>query len=226
MSNRKQKVKVHRTYSSWQNFFYWVLQGSILRSLLFKICLCDLSSCTDNTTPYNVNLTQELVINKLEEKSSIILKRFKKNYVKLSTQQTFDGLQDVLKRSSRHVLKRSSTRLQRNNFLSSKTSWRCPEDILKTSWKTKNFYAEDALKTSWRHVLKTSGDMSWRRLEDMSWRLPKDMSWKHLQDDLDTKKWGYLYLTNLNVCAYKKSTFHKSISDESKENPKSLIRTQ
>ena len=122
MSNRKQKVKVHRTYSSWQKIFYWVLQGSILRSLLFKICLCDLSSCTDNTTPYNVNLTQELVINKLEEKSSIIFKRFKKNCVKLSIQQTFDGLLDVLKRSSKHVLKRSSTRLQRNNFLSSKTS--------------------------------------------------------------------------------------------------------
>ena len=38
------------------------------------------------------------------------------------TQQTFAGLQDVFKTSSRHVLKTSSTRLQRNNFTSSKTS--------------------------------------------------------------------------------------------------------
>ena len=38
------------------------------------------------------------------------------------TQQTFVGLEDVLKMSSRHVLKTSSTRLQRNNFTSSKTS--------------------------------------------------------------------------------------------------------
>ena len=37
------------------------------------------------------------------------------------SQQTFVGLQDVLKTSSRHVLKTSSTRLQRNNFTSSKT---------------------------------------------------------------------------------------------------------
>ena len=37
------------------------------------------------------------------------------------SQQTFVGLQDVLKTSSRHVLKASSTRLQRNNFTSSKT---------------------------------------------------------------------------------------------------------
>ena len=37
-------------------------------------------------------------------------------------QQTFVDLQDVLKTSSRHVLKTFSTRLQRNNFTSSKTS--------------------------------------------------------------------------------------------------------
>ena len=32
------------------------------------------------------------------------------------------------------------------------------EDILKTSWKTKNCYAEDILKMSWKQVLK----MSWK----------------------------------------------------------------
>ena len=42
--------------------------------------------------------------------------------VSIISQQTFVGLQDVLKTSSRHVLKTSSTRLQRNNFTSSKTS--------------------------------------------------------------------------------------------------------
>ena len=42
--------------------------------------------------------------------------------VKDLTQQTFVGLQDVWKMSSRHVLKTSSTRLQRNSFLSSNTS--------------------------------------------------------------------------------------------------------
>ena len=57
---------------------------------------------------------------------------------------------------SKGVLKASSTRLQRNNFLYSKTSWRRLEDILqdvlKTSSKKRNCYAEDVL----RHVLKTS----------------------------------------------------------------------
>ena len=42
--------------------------------------------------------------------------------VSIISQQTFVGLQDVLKTSSRHVLKTSSTRLQRNNFTPSKTS--------------------------------------------------------------------------------------------------------
>ena len=92
----------------------------------------------------------------------------------------------------------SSTRLQRNNFTSSKTSWRCLEDILqdifKTSWKTKNCYAEDALKTSWRHVLKTS----WRHVLKMSWRHILQTSWRHYGDKQKTY-WGYLYLTNLNV---------------------------
>ena len=45
----------------------------------------------------------------------------------------------VSKTSLRHVFKMSSRRLQCNNVSSSKTSW-----------KTKNCYAEDVLKTSWR----------------------------------------------------------------------------
>ena len=62
----------------------------------------------------------------------------------------------VLKMSSRHVLKTSSTRLQRNNFSSSKT---------KTSRKTKNCYAKDVFKTSWGHVLKKS----WRQTKCLLW---------------------------------------------------------
>ena len=40
------------------------------------------------------------------------------HYFKNYSQQTFVGLQDVLKTSSRYVLKTSSTRLQHNNFSS------------------------------------------------------------------------------------------------------------
>ena len=57
-----------------------------------------------------------------EGKSVVAEKFIRKLITKIYTQQTFVGLQDVLKISSRHVLKMCSTRLQRNNFTSSKTS--------------------------------------------------------------------------------------------------------
>ena len=135
----------------------------------------------------------------------------KKNFMKFwknmafswnPSQQTFVRLEDVLKMYSRHVLKTSSSRLQRDNFTTSKTSWRHLakmswgrlEDFLKASWKTKNCYAEDVLKTSWRHALKTS----WRHVLKMSWRHVLKTSWRHYGDKQNTY-WGYLYLTNLNV---------------------------
>ena len=79
------------------------------------------------------------------------------------TQQTFVGLQNVFKTSSRrlHVLKTSSVRLQRNNFSSFRTSSRRLAKAMKTSS---------------------------RRLEDISWRRLEDMSWKCLQKVLETNK--------------------------------------
>ena len=87
--------------------------------------------------------------------------------------------------SSRHVLKTSSTRLQRNNFTSSKTSWRLfqdlSQDVLKTSWRRLGRRKIVALKTSSRRL----EDMSWRGLEDMSWRRLEGISWRRLQDDVE-----------------------------------------
>ena len=69
----------------------------------------------------------------------------------IPTQQTFVGLQDLLKTSSRHGLRTSSKRLQRNNFLSSKTSSGRLEDVLQT-------HPEDVLKTSgyWAYLYLTN----------------------------------------------------------------------
>ena len=72
------------------------------------------------------------------------------------------------------------------------------QDVLKTSRKTKNCYAEDVLKTPWRHVLKTSWNhvlmTSWRH----SWRCLENMSWRHYEDKQNTY-WRNVYPTNLNV---------------------------
>ena len=76
----------------------------------------------------------------------------------------------ILKTPSTHLEDMSWRRLQ---HVLSVTILRLPrrlEDVLKTSWKTKNCYAEDVLKTSWRHY-----------------------------GDKQNTYWGYLYLTNLNV---------------------------
>ena len=86
--------------------------------------------------------------------------------------------QDVFKTSSGHVLKASSTRLQRNNFPSSKTSWR---SLAKTFWRLLEDLMQDGLKTSWRREI-VSLKTSWRRLENMSWRCLEDMTWRRLED--------------------------------------------
>ena len=74
-----------------------VPQGSILGPLLFNIFLCDLfyflegtdiANYADDTTPYNVNSTQELVINELEKTFSILLKWFNNNYMKVNSYES------------------------------------------------------------------------------------------------------------------------------------------
>ena len=81
LSNRKQRVKVNDTYSSWKDIFYGVPQGSILGPLLFNIHLCDLfyfleeldiASYADDTAIYTVNEKKDLVISTLETSSSLL----------------------------------------------------------------------------------------------------------------------------------------------------------
>ena len=107
-----------------------------------------------------------------------------------TSQKTFIGLEDVLKTPS--------TRLQRINFTSSKTSWRRLEYFLKTSCK-------DVLKTSWRRL----EDMSWRRLEDMSWRCLEDMSWRPLKNFMETNK-----IFTGDICTTLKRIQNALISDD------------
>ena len=87
------------------------------------------------------------------------------------------------------------------------------EDVLKTSWKTKNCYAEDVLKTSWRHVLKTS----WRHVLKTSWRHILKTSWRHYGEKQNTY-WG----SNKSKYVSNKTIFHKFISGNSKANPKCI----
>ena len=100
----------------------------------------------------------------------------------------------------------SSKRLQRNNFSSSKTSWRRLQDILKTSWNTKNCYAEDVLKTSLRHVLR----MPWRHVLKTSWRHVLKTSWRQTKSLLGKS------VSKKSKSVFDTSMSHISISDKSR----------
>ena len=109
---------------------------------------------------------------------------------------------------SKHVLvlKTSSTRLQRNNFSSSKTSWKRLQDV---SQRRKIV----SLKTSSRRL----EDISWKRLEELSWRRLEDMSWRPYREKQNTY-WG----CNKSKYISDKSIFLKSVSGNSKANPKRI----
>ena len=91
LSNRKQRTKINSSYSSWQDILFAVHQGSILRPLLFNICLIDLFftiedtdivSYADDNTPYMGSDTIEGIIQSLEEVSKKLFKWFDDNLMK------------------------------------------------------------------------------------------------------------------------------------------------
>ena len=108
-------------------------------------------------------------------------------------QQTFFGLEDALKTSS--------TRLQRNNFTSSKTSSRRLEDALEGEQLLRWRRLEDVLNTCLEDVLKTYLENVLKTL----WR--------------ETKCLLGISVSNKSKCVSNKSILHKSISDISKANP-------
>ena len=65
-------------------------------------------------------------------------------------------LQDIFQT----CLEDASSRLQRNNFTSSKTSWRRIENVLQR-------HLEDVLETSWRHLARRLEDVLKTYLEDV-----------------------------------------------------------
>ena len=97
LSNRKQRVKINETFSSWKDIEFGVPQGSILGPLLFNIHLCDLfyfledldiASYADDTTIYTVKENKESVIKTLETSSVILFKWFENNFMKANSDKS------------------------------------------------------------------------------------------------------------------------------------------
>ena len=108
LSNRKQRIKINNVLRSWKDLILGVSQGSVLRSLLFNICLNDLflllkdvSICNfaDETTIYIFDESLENDLKSLEKNSMLAIRWFENIYLKFNT-----GKCQMLK-FDKHVLK-------------------------------------------------------------------------------------------------------------------------
>ena len=93
MSDRWQRTKISKSFSSWSALLQGAPQGSVLGPILFNIYLndlfyflsCNVCNFSDDTIPYVCNKNLEFVLLKLEEQSNIAINWFESNYMKMNS---------------------------------------------------------------------------------------------------------------------------------------------
>ena len=97
LTNRKQRVKINDSFSQWGIIDFGVPQGSIMGPLLFNIFICDMfyfleeyeiANYADDSTPFCAGKNHEVVIETLEQSSTILFKWLKNNYMKVNTDKS------------------------------------------------------------------------------------------------------------------------------------------
>ena len=94
LSNRRKRLKINDSFSSWSEILFGVPQGSILGPFLFNIFICNMSylmvdfeiaNYVDDSTPFSVKLDGRSVVDELEISTSILFTWLKNNYMKENT---------------------------------------------------------------------------------------------------------------------------------------------
>ena len=93
MSDRWQRCKINKSFSSWSALLQGVPQGSVLGPILFNIYLnnlfyflrCDICNFADDTTPYVCGKNLDFVLTELEEHSITAIDWFENNYMKMNS---------------------------------------------------------------------------------------------------------------------------------------------
>ena len=97
LSNRKQRVKINDSFSSWSEILFGVPQGSVLGPLLFNIFICylfyfmedyEIANYADDSTPFSAKPDHKSVVQELELSSSILFTWLRNNYMKANTDKS------------------------------------------------------------------------------------------------------------------------------------------
>ena len=93
LSNRQQRVKINSSFSDWKEIKIGVPQGSVLGPLLFNVFVNDIfwfshrtkiCNYADDTTIFACHPDLDTIIKQLEEDSSVLVKWFSDNFLKLN----------------------------------------------------------------------------------------------------------------------------------------------